>query len=248
MIRPPVDAVAVVVPVRNEERLLARTLTALTAAVDVAEAARLRCEVRIVLDACTDASGEIAARFAFPLVECSAVRVGAARRRGVAAALDALDDVDDARIWIANTDADSRVPSRWLTRQRAVAEVADVYTGTVRPDFDELPALQQRHWLSTHAPGRKNANVHGANLGLRAQTYLDAGGFAELGEHEDVDLVARCRARGAVILGDDSAEVITSGRYVGRTPGGYADFLRRQASQLSDGAPGEAVRSVGSSG
>jgi glycosyltransferase involved in cell wall biosynthesis len=239
---------AVVVPVRNEERLLARTLTALTAAVDVAEAARLRCEVRIVLDACTDASGEIAAGFAFPIIECSAVRVGAARRLGVAAALDALADVDGARIWIANTDADSRVSSHWLTRQRAIAEVADVYTGTVRPDLDELPAFQQRHWLSTHAPGRQNENVHGANLGLRARTYLDAGGFAELGEHEDVDLVARCRALGAVIVGDDSAEVVTSGRYVGRTPGGYAEFLRRQASDLFDDAAGETTRSVGSSG
>lgn len=248
MIRPPVDAMVVVVPVRNEERLLARTLAALTAAVEEVEAARLRCEVRIVLDACTDASGEIAARFAFPIIECSAVRVGAARRLGIAAALDVLDGVDDSRIWIANTDADSRVPVHWLTRHSAVAEVADVYTGTVRPDFDEIPAFQQRHWLSTHAPGRQNRNVHGANLGLRARTYLDAGGFAELGEHEDVDLVARCRARGAAIFGDDSAEVITSGRYVGRTAGGYAEFLRRQASQLSDGAPGEAARSVGSSG
>lgn len=232
-----VEAMVVVVPVRNEAELLGRCLRALTAAVATAREADLTCEVRIVLDACTDASRDIAAGFDFPLIECHDVRVGGARRLGVDEGLRALAGVTAERIWLANTDADSRVPAHWLIHHGAIARTADVYLGTVRPDFDDILPIQRERWLQTHAKGRRNRNVHGANLGVRARTYLRAGGFASIGEHEDVDLVARCRARGAAILGDDDAEVITSGRSVGRTPGGYAGFLRRQAAELIGGAP-----------
>ena len=101
------------------------------------------------------------------------------------------------RVWIANTDADSRVPVDWLTHQLAVSRTADVCVGTVRPDFDDLSSIHRAHWMSTHTKGQPNGHVHGANLGVRASTYLDAGGFAPIREHEDVDLVARCRSLGA---------------------------------------------------
>ncbi|WP_447942710.1 glycosyltransferase [Microbacterium aurum] len=241
MTRHGIDAIVVVVPVRNEAALLAGSLLALADAVDSARGRGLRCEVRIVLDACTDASRDVAARAGFPFIECDAVRVGTARRLGIAEGLRAIDAIAADRVWIANTDADSRVPPHWLTHQLEVSCAADVYLGTVRPDFADLPAIQQEHWLRTHPPGRVNRNVHGANLGVRAQTYLDAGGFAPLGEHEDVDLVARCRTRGAVIVGDARAEVATSGRTVGRTPGGYAGFLRRQKAELIDRSIEEAT-------
>jgi glycosyltransferase involved in cell wall biosynthesis len=236
--RPPVGAMVIVVPVRNEAELLEGCLAAVAAAVRAAEGEGLRCETRVVLDACTDGSRDIALASGFPIVECDAARVGIARALGAAAGMQAVDDVATERVWLANTDADSRVPAHWLLHQLQVARSADVYVGTVRPDFGDLPAIQRDHWLRTHPPGRANRNTHGANLGVRAQTYVDAGGFAPIGEHEDVDLVARCRARGAVIVGDAAAEVITSGRAVGRTPGGYAGFLRQQRSELLDGARG----------
>jgi hypothetical protein len=76
-------------------------------------------------------------------------------------------------------------------------------------------------------PGRPNGHVHGANLGVRADAYLRAGGFATLPEHEDVDLVARLRADPRVdVRPSDAADVLTSGRTTGRTPGGYAGYLR----------------------
>lgn len=233
------EAILVVMPVRNEAALLEGSLAALADAVESARSDGLRCEARIVLDACTDASRDIVARSGFPMIECDAVRVGAARRLGIADGLRALHHPDAHRVWIANTDADSRVPAHWLTHQCAISRSADIYLGTVRPDFDDLLPAQREGWLRTHPRGRTNRNVHGANLGVRAQAYLDAGGFASIGEHEDVDLVARCRARGAVVVGDDAAEVATSGRFVGRTPGGYAGYLRHQASELlGDAAAG----------
>lgn len=227
------DVMVVVVPVRDEALLLGSSLSALTNAVGTAARAGIRSEVRIVLDACTDASDDVAARFGFPTLVSTAGRVGAARALGIADALAALVDTPAARTWIANTDADSRVPPGWLTHFRAMSRMSDVCVGTVRPDFADLSTAQQRIWLRTHTRGRPNGNVHGANLGIRASTYLAAGGFAPMGEHEDVDLVARCRSRGAAITASDGGEVITSGRRIGRTPGGYAGFLRRQAAELS---------------
>ncbi|WP_240642087.1 glycosyltransferase [Microbacterium sulfonylureivorans] len=241
MKRPVVEAMVAVIPVRNEADLLEPSLVALASAVQAAREARLRCEVRIVLDACTDASAEIAIASGFPVLHCDAARVGAARRHGIAAGLRALDDLDADRVWIANTDADSRVPPHWLTHQHATSRVADIWLGTVRPDFADLSPIQREHWLRTHPRGRTNLNIHGANLGLRAQSYIEAGGFASIGEHEDVDLVSRCRALGAVILGSDAAEVLTSGRFVGRSPGGYAEFLRGQASELIADSSGESL-------
>ena len=123
------------------------------------------------------------------------------------------------RVWIANTDADSRVPVDWLTHQLAVSRTADVCVGTVRPDFDDLSSIHRAHWMSTHTKGQPNGHVHGANLGVRASTYLDAGGFAPIREHEDVDLVARCRSLGAVVVASDEAEVVTSGRFIGAHTG-----------------------------
>lgn len=223
---------AVVVPVRDEEALLAAALSALADAVRTASDAGIRTEVRVVLDRCTDSSEEIARRFPFPVLTSTAGRVGAARAQGVAEALRALADVPEELIWIANSDGDSRVPRHWLTQLRTVSRHADVCLGTVRPDFADLSAEQRSLWLRTHPRGRPAGNVHGANLGLSAATYRSVGGFAALGEHEDVDLVARCRNQGAVVLASDEAEVVTSGRLVGRTPGGYAGFLRRQVADL----------------
>lgn len=226
----PIAAVVVVVPVHNEEALLARCLQSVDAATRQID---LPCEVRVVLDACTDQSAQIASRFPFETIEVSATAVGAARAVGVSAALADFDDIEAERIWIAVTDADSQVPPQWLTAQRSLADAGnDVVVGTVRPDFADLSRSHRALWLKTHIRGKPNGHVHGANLGVRASTYLAAGGFNAVAEHEDVGLVAQCRAIGAAVAASDSAEVLTSGRFEGRTPGGYAAYLRNQAADL----------------
>ncbi|MBE7701040.1 glycosyltransferase [Oerskovia sp. Sa1BUA8] len=224
-----VTRVAVVVPVNDEEELLPRCLGALEGAV-----ARLRAErpvvpvaVVVVLDACTDGSARIARSSPFTVVETRHRRVGAARREGVRAASALLGRGRPERSWIASTDADSAVPPHWLLHQVALAERgADLVVGTVRPDFDDLSPAQRAAWLATHPVGHANGHVHGANLGVRGDVYRAAGGFPALAEHEDVDLVARARAVGARVVAADDGCVLTSGRSVGRTPGGYARHLR----------------------
>lgn len=69
-------------------------------------------------------------------------------------------------------------------------------------------------------------HVHGANLGVRADSYWSVGGFAALVTGEDVDLVTRVSAaRGQVCWAADVA-VQTSSRRVGRAPQGFAAHLR----------------------
>lgn len=252
-----VAAVCVVVPVHDEQELLGRCISALRHAV-AHEAARpggVRVEVVLVLDGCTDASGEIARRSPFHVVEVSERRVGAARGVGVDVALAALHDhpvgvlrpdsgsraaprdrsavapipiqIPLDRVWIASTDADSAVPPRWVSSQVGLADSgADVVVGTVRPDPADLTSRQRSAWQTSHVSGQANGHVHGANLGMRADVYVRAGGYPHWDEHEDVALVARARDAGARVVASDDAWVLTSGRQQGRTPGGYARFLR----------------------
>ena len=223
----------VVVPVHNEAELLDRCLTALGEAVATAARRGIRCVVRIVLDDCTDGSSLIADAHPFPTMTISALRVGEARSRGIQAAMRELRSTPPQRVWIANTDADSAVPPEWIVAQCDLAAAgADVFIGTVRPDFVDLSPRHQRHWVRTHSSGVPNGHVHGASLGIRASIYTAAGGFGDLDEHEDVELVRHCRLLGANLCASAAAEVITSGRFIGRTPGGYAGYLRAQAEIL----------------
>jgi glycosyltransferase involved in cell wall biosynthesis len=218
-----------VVPARNEEALIERCLSALVASASAL--ARVRPEIVVDLvvvpDACVDGTDRLCRLVPGVTVIASDVgRVGAARALGVESVLAQVLHEDLEQIWLANTDADSVVPENWLEHQVALAEGgADVVIGTVRPDPADLTDAQWQHWRATHTPGAPNGHVHGANLGLRASVYRQVGGFEPLDEHEDNQLVARIRETGAVVVAADEAEVVTSGRFVGRTPGGYAKYL-----------------------
>ena len=225
-----VEAVLVVVPVHDEEDLLDAGLRALDVAAESA-AGVVDVSVTVVLDGCTDRSPEIAARFPFRVVRASARNVGAARATGVEVALADLaarrPGVSPAKVWVASTDADSQVPAHWITEHAAIARTgADLVIGTVRPDVRDLTPAQRAAWSATHVPGVANGHVHGANLGIRASVYLAAGGYPAIAEHEDVELVAAARRLGVREVATDACWVLTSGRTVGRTPGGYARHLR----------------------
>ena len=69
-------------------------------------------------------------------------------------------------------------------------------------------------------------HVHGANMGFRADSYWQVGGFAALASGEDVELVARFESAGLQIARDAQLSVLTSRRRVGRAPGGFAAHLR----------------------
>ncbi|UUT36274.1 glycosyltransferase [Microbacterium elymi] len=226
-----VEVIAVVVPVHDEQDLLADCLASLVTA---ARAVRAVTSVHVVLDACADDSARIAARFPVITMTVDAHSVGVARDAGVRSVLRSFPHVPPARLWIAHTDADSVVPAHWLSHQLALAEAgADVAIGTVRPDFCDLSPEQTDAWWATHVPGVANGHVHGANLGTRASALADAGGFPPIPLHEDVRLIEQLRMRGAMIVASDGSWVRTSGRQYGRTDGGYAEYLRTQLIPLA---------------
>jgi len=65
----------------------------------------------------------------------------------------------------------------------------------------------------------------GANLGLSAEAYRNAGGFQHLIAHEDVQLVADLERIGAHIVWTATNPVITSARRDYKCSGGFGDYL-----------------------
>lgn len=234
-----VTFVAVVVPARDEERLLPACLDALDEARSFLAAARpdVRCVVVLVLDDCRDDSSSVVDGRADAVLVTGVGNVGAARARGVVRAATLAGPEWGADAWIAHTDADSQVPRDWLLEHVRAAEAgADVVVGTVRPDPGDLDRARLLAWRRTRT-GVANGHVHGANLGLRASIDAAVGGVAPLGLHEDVDLVERARRAGARVVASAACDVLTSGRLVGRTTGGYAEYLRQD---LLTAGPGPA--------
>lgn len=223
-------ALAIVIPARDESALIGRCLASIQTA--IAQAERLWDDVGplvsvvVVADRCVDDTAAIARRFEdVTVLEIDAANVGRARAAGVHSALTRINE-PLSTVWVANTDADSVVPPNWLTVQAEFARRRKgMMIGTVRPDFRDLNDEQVAAWRATHFVGNPNGHVHGANLGVRADFYLAAGGFPEYALHEDVELAGHVMRLGAKVAVSDHCEVVTSGRKEGRTPGGYASFL-----------------------
>lgn len=223
-----VTHVTVVVPARNEERLLPRCLDALAAAARPAVVSGLRTRIVVVLDRCVDGTAQVAARAGAGTVASEYGAVGAARAVGAAEAIRAWEQagVPLASAWLACTDADSTVPVDWVVGQAALAAAgADCVMGTVEPVG--LSEALAGAWHRRHRLADDHAYVHGANVGVRASAYLDVGGFASLRHHEDVDLVRRLRMAGHRCVATDSVRVATSGRLRSRVEEGFAAYLSR---------------------
>jgi glycosyltransferase involved in cell wall biosynthesis len=223
------DLVVVVVPAHDEADRLAGCLVALGRAASAVPAPVVTVAV---LDACSDESLGIAARFE-PDVHCLEVDercVGAARAAGFAHARRWYEErgYTAEQVWFATTDADSRVDADWLTRQ--VAASADVVLGVVRvANWRNVPRAAVRRYLAAYRAKYRpdgHGHIHGANMGFAAQSYWQVGGFDALRTGEDVDLVRRFEAHGMRISRDSDLSVATSARRTGRAPTGFAAHLR----------------------
>ena len=226
--------VAVIVPAADEQDRIATCLMAI-------EQARRRLinrspaidqvDVIVVLDGCRDNTRAVVEELAtgqpVRAVISSARCVGSARRIGTQSAIDAAD-VEANQLWLANTDADSQVPADWLTQMVDAADAgAQLVLGTVLPG-EELTDGLRHTWLAAHQTGSGHPHVHGANLGVRADTYLELGGWRDTRSDEDVDLVARAVAAGDVeIQRSGTIAVTTSARLAGRAPRGFSSYLRQ---------------------
>ncbi|MFC8500849.1 glycosyltransferase [Pedococcus sp. NPDC057267] len=230
-----VSRVVVVVPARDEEELLPACLDSVDAARTALGRRRPDVEVVVVvvLDRCTDGTaGVVAARRHVRGLWSDTGVVGAARAAGVSAALGDVHAGSLSTTWISCTDADTTVPAQWLWRQVELAEAgADLVTGTVVPT--DLPGGLFGRWRARHVLGEGHPHVHGANLGVRADAYLAAGGFPPEPVHEDVLLVEAVRTAGHRWVATDTTRVATSSRSAGRVVGGgFSGYLRRLAAEV----------------
>jgi len=221
--------IGVVVPVHDEEACLAACLEALTVAATCDALAGEAVCIVIVLDACSDRSQRIVlehamradARWRLDCIAIDARNVGTARAAGAALLLER-----GAR-WLAFTDADTCVAPDWLRSQ--LLQRADAVCGTIGIDdwsahADHAPALRA-HFARTYTDADGHRHIHGANLGVCAQAYRRAGGFAPLACSEDVALVAALQETGARIAWSAAPRVTTSARRDARARGGFGDTL-----------------------
>jgi len=248
---PPVTAVGVVVPARNEQDRIVRCLTSLRRA--LAEAPDgVTTAVAVVLDRCTDATAEQVASVVAdwpqatiltvpPLhppdvaaIGLSGLRgsgVGALRDLGLRAVLDRLSGHPAAGTWLLSTDADTTVPPDWVRAHlqhaadgvHAVAGLADL----AATDHLAAGALWRYRAIVEHGlHSLTHHHVYGANLGVRADAYLTVGGFPADGSGEDHGLWQRLAGAGYTLVQPVGIRVRTSARLRGRADGGLAGLLR----------------------
>lgn len=220
-----VTTVGVVVPARDEEDLLPYALAALDLAAHRARATGVAVDVLVVADACSDDTTQVALEAGVRVLDVAAGSVGVARAAGLRDVLLRAVGVPRDRLWLATTDADSRVPPHWLTRQLDLAaRGADLVLGTVRVEdwSGHAPHVEAR-WRAAYDPRDGHRHVHGANVGARADAYLEVGGFAALDRDEDVALVSALAHRRVVRTG--AIPVVTSSRHRPRASGGFGDHL-----------------------
>ena len=222
---------AVVVPAHNELAHLPRCLRALATAAVCLPVPVLTV---VVLDKTDDGSERLVGQFGpdVHFVTVDAGNVGAARAAGFQYARETCDEVDQAGIWYATTDADSVVPADWLLRM--TASDADMVLGVVRiASWRHFPADVARRYLRAyHSKGPGHNHIHGANMGFRADAYWAVGGIRALPTGEDVELVDRFEAAGMRIRRDADLTVATSDRRHGRAPGGFAHHLRELSGSM----------------
>ena len=234
--------VIVVVPAHDEDDRIADCIRSVFRSLEDIAGRLLQACVVIVADKCSDATAATArmvvdttprsSAVAAHVVEVEYGNVGTARAVGVSFAEQTLGPVDRSRTWLANTDADTVVPESWIADQlrwadRGVAGVAGVVTVDTFADHPPIVAERFHATYTARLPddSRDHEHVHGANLGVRLDSYLHAGGWQQLELSEDHDLWNRMRAKGLSMRSPASIRVMTSGRATSRCPGGFADSL-----------------------
>lgn len=229
-------ALGVVVPVHNEQELLAAALSSLVDAFDEVGRCGLESKLAVVLDSCSDASEEIAREWQhvfardessvdLSIMVCRAKNVGYARALGCSTLLAHWSRRRPSDIWLATTDADSRVPREWLATQLTEHEAgADYWSGRVAvTDWAEYHHETRSRWLDEYE--LESQPIHGASLGFNAAAYLAAGGFKALKTGEDRALHRALVAQGVRAHFDSTTRVITSARRRARAPLGFAHAL-----------------------
>ncbi len=234
-----VDVVSVVVvPARDEERLIGECLAALAGQTVPPDSFR----TIVVLDCCRDNTEavvrEAAAQLGLhvQLLAGPGIGAGAARRAGMDAAADLLDGLGCADGLIACTDADSRPAPDWLARQlEHLRNGARVVAGLIELDQSEsellpgavlrrreLDAASRLTRLREQTPAAAHHHFAGASIGIAAGVYRQVGGLDPVAALEDAAFAVKLAEHQVPILHASDVRVQTSARRVGRARRGLS--------------------------
>lgn len=237
------NRMAVVVPAHDEQEMLPGCLTSVLGAL---RRLPVPSEVIVVADDCRDGTAAVAERLGAVVLTVRARNVGRARAVGMAHALRH----GPRDLWLATTDADSRVPRRWGGWQLRHARAGtDLLVGTVRVTDWAPRSAQVRERFETRyrrdLGSTWHRHVHGANLGCAAPAYERLGGFADLPHGEDHDLVERGRRQAVRVVADPDCPVRTSARRQARAPHGFARYLDALDTPTAPPPPGDPAETRG---
>lgn len=249
-----IGAVAVVVPARDEEDGIEACLLSVRRALETLPGT-VESVLTVVLDRCVDSTphrvdtliadwpGAVSLRVVAtaghrvaragsggePVHIVAGSGVGALRDLGVRDALDRLRPRSAGSVWLLHTDADTTVPPDWALAhlELAAAGVAGVAGMAELTDgLSSFAARRHDQLVLAGTHGDRHRHVYGANLGVRADAYLDVGGFTPDGPGEDHGLWEALGTAGHLLRQPTGLRVRTSSRTSGRASGGLADLLR----------------------
>jgi hypothetical protein len=240
-----VTRVVVVVPARDEETGIGATLRSVCASVDEARASGLVDDALLEVTAhrCLDATEARARAVLRGRTGGRVVRddrptsIGVVRDEAARRGLAALPGPPSGT-WVLSTDADTHVGTAWVSdilheaaRTSAVAVVGlaplDAWHGGEEGEGAYADVLAAKMLSEDRDSLHQHDHVYGANLAVRADAYLDVGGFPHAVHGEDQALLDALVAAGHPVLRTRSIAVVTSGRLRGRAEGGLAEHLAR---------------------
>ncbi|QQC67696.1 glycosyltransferase [Paraburkholderia ginsengisoli] len=229
----------VVIPAHNEAAFIGSCVRSVIRAAKHPALAGEEVRIFVVLDSCTDGTGDVASALDAHVLLVETRNVGVARATGAAAAL-----AQKAR-WLAFTDADTIVAPDWLVEQLRCN--ADAVCGVISVgDWSGHSDAVRENFVTTYHDVDGHRHIHGANLGVSAKAYALVKGFQPLASNEDVALVKALIAAGATIAWSAAPRVTTSARLDSRAPGGFGDALRKVSRRLATtGLPAAALTDCG---
>jgi len=217
--------IGVVIPAHNEEKHITTCLSSILIAARHPGLLGREVRVVVVLDDCSDDTARLVCGMDVSAVNVSFQNVGKARATGAEELLSV------GAQWLAFTDADTVVPPDWIARQ--LDFMADAVCGTVEVDsWAEHGETVRTQYMECYQFVENHRHIHGANLGLSATAYREAGGFQHLAAHEDVHLVADLEKISANIVWTATNPVVTSARKDFKCRGGFGEYLASLSVQM----------------
>jgi hypothetical protein len=118
---------------------------------------------------------------------------------------------------------------------------ADAVCGVIGVhDWSPHIGAVREHFGRTYMDADGHRHIHGANLGVSARVYVQAGGFPPLESSEDVALVDAILAIGAHIEWSAAPRVLTSARTDYRANKGFGATLMEVSRRYLPAATNEA--------